>query len=62
MTLINFPNFPEINDIYTFGDQEWIYNGFAWDLIIQEPGGVQGIQGIQGVQGAQGGQGIQGII
>ena len=33
MSVINFPNFPEINDTYSFGDQEWIYNGFAWDLV-----------------------------
>jgi hypothetical protein len=33
MSVINFPNSPEINDPYSFGDQDWIWNGFAWDLV-----------------------------
>jgi hypothetical protein len=29
---INFPNNPQINDIYTLGDSSWQWNGVTWDL------------------------------
>lgn len=29
---INFPTSPATNDLYTFGDRVWRYNGTAWEL------------------------------
>lgn len=30
---LNFPNNPNTNDTYTFGDSQWQYNGVTWNIV-----------------------------
>jgi hypothetical protein len=30
---LNFPSNPSTNDTYTFGDNQWIYNGVTWNIV-----------------------------
>ena len=32
--MINFPNSPTLNEVFTSGDNSWKWNGFAWNLIV----------------------------
>ena len=31
---LNFPSTPNTNDIYTYSDNSWIWNGYAWDSVV----------------------------
>lgn len=70
MADIDFPSSPSLNDIYSFGDKTWKWNGYAWQA---EPyGGPTGPTGPTGpsvtgptgaasnITGPTGSQGIQG--
>lgn len=45
---IDFPNAPQLNDVYTFGDRQWTWNGSYW----QSSGFVIGYTGSQGLAGS----------
>lgn len=68
MAAINFPDFPEVDDIFTVGTRSWKWNGVAWQTLTTPlqigPTGPQGeastIEGPTGPQGPTGSQGIQG--
>lgn len=32
---ISFPESPQLNDIYTYGNRSWKWNGYAWDIYIK---------------------------
>lgn len=34
--MFTFPDNPNLNDTYSFGDKNWIWNGFAWDQYVVE--------------------------
>lgn len=34
---INFPDNPEINEIYNYGTFSWIWNGIAWEINAESP-------------------------
>jgi len=57
--LLDFPDSPNLNDIYQASGNQWIWNGSVWKR-IPDPGS-QGLQGLQGNQGNQGRQGLQGL-
>lgn len=71
---VDFPNAPQVNDVFNTGLQSWKWTGSTWDLVAT-PGptgptgptgaastvtGPTGAQGIQGATGPTGTQGIQG--
>lgn len=33
---ISFPSSPALNDLYTFSNKTWKYNGYAWDLVTTD--------------------------
>lgn len=45
---IDFPNAPQLNDVYTYGDRQWTWNGSYW----QASGFVIGYTGSQGIAGS----------
>lgn len=59
MTAVNFPNNPQVNDVFTVGDRTWKWTGTTWDaqvtLEVVGPTGPQGEQGIPGEGVAPGG-------
>ena len=58
---LNFPSTPNTNDIYTYSDNSWIWNGYAWDSVVTGGGtGTAGVTGATGSQGATGPTGSQG--
>ena len=61
MAAIDFPNSPELNDIFTSGLQTWQWDGTSWNLVISEVVGPTGATGPQGdastVAGPTGAQG-----
>lgn len=38
---LNFPSSPSLNDIYSFGNKTWVWNGTAWQ--IQSSGAINGL-------------------
>ena len=48
MSAIDFPDSPEVNDIFTSGPQSWIWNGTSWDLVLSPVVGPTGPTGPQG--------------
>jgi len=48
MTAIDFPNAPEVNDVFTSGPQSWVWTGTAWNLVISPVVGPTGPTGPQG--------------
>ena len=32
---INFPNAPEIDDVYTYGSKKWKWNGINWAALVE---------------------------
>lgn len=61
--MINFPDNPTVDQVYTYGTKSWSWTGTYWRLIAEGlvgPTGPQGIQGPQGVTGPTGPQGITG--
>ena len=61
---INFPLSPELNDVYTFNDRTWTWNGRYWKATSTTIGytGSQGDIGFTGSQGDIGFTGSQGDI
>jgi hypothetical protein len=51
---IDFPNNPTSGQTYSYGSQQWQYNGVAWDKIITGVAGATGATGATGAQGAAG--------
>jgi hypothetical protein len=51
MPTIDFPNDPQVDDVYIFGTRSWKWTGDAWELIGS---GVQGPQGDTGPTGPTG--------
>jgi hypothetical protein len=49
MAAIDFPNSPNVNDVFTSGLQTWIWTGTAWNLVISP---VEGPTGPTGPAGA----------
>jgi hypothetical protein len=63
MTFLNFPDAPQIDDIYTLLDRSWRWTGFFWESVAGVgPEGPQGPQGDQGEQGIQGELGETGVV
>lgn len=56
---INFPTSPSVNDIYTYGDRRWIFNGTSWISTVY-PNRILNITGPTGSQGPVGPTGAQG--
>ena len=57
---INFPNTPEVDDIYEFNNQQWVWNGTTWNLVVTELTGPTGPQGEIGATGPTGDYGPTG--
>jgi len=49
---IDFPNSPEIDDIFTQNSRAWIWNGTTWDTV--QTNALVGPQGETGPQGPAG--------
>ena len=63
MAAINFPDAPEVNDLFTAAGTTWKWDGVTWTVQrvgLQGTQGTQGVQGETGTQGAEGAQGVQG--
>jgi hypothetical protein len=62
MSRINFPNNPLINDVYSFADRSWMWNGRSWKSISTFVGftGSQGLPGEAAAIGYTGSRGFTG--
>lgn len=62
MSSINFPNNPSLNDVYSFADRSWSWNGRSWKSISTFVGftGSQGIPGEFAALGFTGSVGFTG--
>jgi hypothetical protein len=59
MTTLNFPDSPEIDDIYSLSDRSWKWTGVVWESVAGlGPTGPEGPQGDQGIQGETGETGV----
>jgi hypothetical protein len=58
MSTLNFPDSPDIDDIYSLSDRSWKWTGVVWESVAGL--GPTGPKGDPGAAGAQGEQGIQG--
>jgi len=62
---INFPDSPNVSDLFTIGGKTWIWDGSVWDTVTTAIGaqGPTGPQGdfVTGPTGPTGPQGIMGI-
>jgi hypothetical protein len=52
MTAIDFPNSPQINDIYVVENRSWMWTGFVWESVA-----APGPKGDKGDPGAFSGSG-----
>lgn len=34
--MIQFPDSPTVNQLFTAANKTWVWNGYAWDLVVQE--------------------------
>lgn len=59
MTAINFPDNPQVDDLFTVGDRTWRWTGVSWDAEVTKQ--IVGPTGATGAQGPQGNQGIPGV-
>ena len=63
MPTLNFPDAPEIDDIYSFSDRSWKWTGVVWESVAGlGPTGPIGPAGAQGEQGIQGEPGETGVV
>jgi hypothetical protein len=46
MTIIAFPTSPAVNDVYTFDNKTWVWNGTAW--LLKTPTGVSSPLSVKG--------------
>jgi hypothetical protein len=58
MTAINFPDNPDVDDLFTVNDRTWKWTGSTWDTVEELVVGPTGPQGPQGEQGETGPQGV----
>ena len=64
---INFPNSPELNDEYVYGQTTYVWDGTVWNVEYSQivgatgPTGSTGIQGLTGLQGPFGPTGPIGL-
>jgi hypothetical protein len=62
---INFPDSPNVSDLFTIGSKTWIWDGSVWNTVTTAIGaqGPTGPQGdfVTGPTGPTGPQGIMGI-
>jgi len=56
--MLIFPTSPIVNQVFTYGNNSWVWNGTSW---VSAATPAQGTLGSQGVQGGTGAQGIQGL-
>lgn len=61
MTMLDFPNNPQVDDEYAFGRRTWKWTGSAWQLVADGLPGAPGPQGPTGPTGAVGPTGPQGV-
>lgn len=53
--MIDFPDSPEVDDVFTEGTRQWRWTGAVWDLVSQAgPAGPVGPQGATGATGPTG--------
>ena len=59
---INFPNSPQLNDVYTEGNRSWVWNGVYWRATSTTIGytGSRGYTGSAGIDGYTGSRGDDG--
>jgi hypothetical protein len=63
MPTLNFPDSPDIDDIYSLSDRSWRWTGVVWESVAGlGPTGPEGPPGDTGPQGEQGIQGETGIV
>jgi hypothetical protein len=60
MAAINFPDSPEVNDLFSAAGTTWKWDGSTWTVQRVGLQGTQGVQGETGTQGTQGTDGTQG--
>jgi hypothetical protein len=58
MTAINFPDNPDVDDLFTVNDRTWKWTGSTWDTVEELVVGPTGPQGPPGEQGETGPQGV----
>ncbi len=51
-SLTSFPSSPSIGDLYSIGNVQWKYNGYAWDKQSSRTQGEQLVSSISGATGA----------
>jgi hypothetical protein len=61
MSRINFPTNPSLNDVYSFADRSWSWNGRSWKSISAFVG-FTGSQGLPGEAAAIGYTGSRGFV
>jgi hypothetical protein len=62
MPVLNFPNSPNVNDIFTVGGSSWVWNGSVWDAVPATALGYSGSKGYTGSVGYVGSLGYSGSI
>lgn len=63
MPTLNFPDAPEVNDIYALSDRSWKWTGVVWESVAGlGPTGPKGDPGPAGPAGEQGIPGETGIV
>jgi hypothetical protein len=66
MPTLNFPDSPDIDDIYSLSDRSWRWTGVVWESVAglgpTGPEGPPGDTGPQGEQGIQGDPGEPGVV
>jgi hypothetical protein len=63
MSTLNFPDSPDIDDIYSLSDRSWKWTGVVWESVAGlGPTGPKGDAGVAGADGEQGIQGEPGVV
>jgi hypothetical protein len=63
MSTLNFPDSPDIDDIYSLSNRSWKWTGVVWESVAGlGPTGPKGDAGVAGADGEQGIQGEPGVV